>query len=122
MDIVEALMDSIADTLNQHEQEIPEPQKENIVLILDKQLVDTCDAHLENTLEFDYEYVDSDTEERINAPDLLPLDPKKEERLRRMKMSSGFFIRKTKWERYTRVSVPYLEESKKEIFPIGSDH
>jgi len=55
----------------------------------------------------------SDTKERINAPDMLPLDPKKEERLRKMKMSSRFFLRKTKWERYTRVSVPYLEESEK---------
>ena len=33
-----------------------------------------------------------------------------------MNMSSGFFLRKTKWERYTRVSVPFLEESEKEIF------
>ena len=76
-------------------------------------MVDTCDTHLENALKFDFEDVDSDTEERVNEPDLLPLDPEKEERLRKMKMSAGFFLRKTKWERYTRVSVPYLEESEK---------
>ena len=69
-----------------------------------------------NALKFDFEDVDSDTEERVNEPDLLPLDPEKEERLRKMKMSSGLFLRKTKWERYTRVFVPYLEESEKEIF------
>ena len=79
-------------------------------------MVDTCDAHLENTLEFDFVKVDSDAEERVNEPDLLPLDPEKEEKLRKMKMSSEFFLRKTKGERYTRVYVPYLEESEKEIF------
>ena len=78
--------------------------------------MDTCDAHLENALKFDFENIDSDTEERVNEPDLLPLGPEKEERLRKMKMSLGFFLRKTKWERYTTVSVPYLEESEKEIF------
>ena len=60
LDYVEALIDSITESLNQHEQEIPEPQREKIVQILDKQLVDTCDAHLENALKFDYEDVDSD--------------------------------------------------------------
>ena len=55
--------------------------------------MDTCDAHLENDLKFDFEDVDSVTEERVNEPDLLPLDPEKEERLRKMKMSSGFFLR-----------------------------
>ena len=78
--------------------------------------MDTCDAHLENALKFDFEDVDSVIEERVNEPDLLPLDPEKEERLRKMKMSSGYFLRKTKWERYTRVSVAYLEASEKEIF------
>ena len=81
-----------------------------------RQLADTSDAHLENSLEFYFEEIDSDAEERVNEPDLLPLDPEKEERLRKMKMSSGYFLRKIKWERYTRVSVPYLEESEKEIF------
>jgi len=108
LDSVEALIDSIAESLTQHEQDLPEPQREKIVQILDKQLVDTCDAHLENTLEFDFEEVDSDAEERVNEPDLLPLDPEKEERLRKMKMGFGFFLRKTKWERYTRVSMPFL--------------
>ena len=46
LDFVEAFIDSIVDCVNQHEQEIPEPQREKIVHILDKQLVDTCDAHL----------------------------------------------------------------------------
>ena len=73
-------------------------------------------TYLENALKVDFEDVDSYTEERVNEPDLLPLDPKKEERLRKMKMSSRFFLTKTKWERYTRVFVPYLEESEKEIF------
>ena len=78
--------------LNQHqfEQEVPEQQREKIAQILDRQVTDTCDAHLENTLEFDFENVDSDTEERVNAPDLLPLDPEKEERLRKMKMTDSF--------------------------------
>ena len=78
---VEALIDSSAESLNQHEQDLPEPQKEKIVWILDQQLVDTCDAHIENTLEFDFEEVDSDVEERVNDPYLLPLDPEKEKRL-----------------------------------------
>jgi len=69
------LIDSIVERLNQHEQDLPEPQRVKIVQILDKQLIDTCDAHLENTLEFDFEEVDSDTEERVNEPELLPLDP-----------------------------------------------
>ena len=62
--------------------------------------MDTCDAHLENALKFDFEDVDSDTEERANEPELLPLDPEKEERLRKMKMSSRFFLRKTMGEVY----------------------
>ena len=33
---IETFIDSIADSLNQHEQEIPEPQREKIVQILDK--------------------------------------------------------------------------------------
>ena len=36
LDTVEALNDSIADSLNQHGQDLPEPQRENIVRILDK--------------------------------------------------------------------------------------
>ena len=79
-------------------------------------MIDTCDAHLESTLGFDFEDVDGDIEEGVNDPNLMPLDPEKEERFRKMKMRSGFFLRKTKWERYTRVSEPYLEESEKEIF------
>ena len=84
LDSVEALIESIADSLNQHqfEQEVPEQQREKIAQILDRQVTDTCDVHLENNLEFDFENVDSDTGERVNAPDLLPLDPEKEERLR----------------------------------------
>ena len=81
LDSVEALIDSIAESLNQHQQEIPEPQREKIVQILDKQLVDTCDAHPENALKFDFEDVGSDTEERVNEPGLLPLDPEKEKDL-----------------------------------------
>ena len=50
LDSVEALIDSIAESLNQHEQDLPEPQREKIVQILDKQLVDTCDAHLESRI------------------------------------------------------------------------
>ena len=90
------MIDSVVESLNQHEQDLTEPQREKIVQILDQQLVDTCDAHLENTLEFDFEEVDSDIEERVNDPDLLPLDPEKEKRLRKMKMSYVFFLRKTK--------------------------
>ena len=52
----------------------------------------------------------------MNDLDLLPLDPEKKQRLRNMKMIFGFFLRKTNWEWYTRVSEPFLEESKKEIF------
>ena len=92
LDSVEALIDNIAESLNQHEQDIREPQREKIVQILDKPLVDTCDACLENTFEFYFEEIDSDAEERVNEPDLLPLDPEKEERLRKMKMSSRFLI------------------------------
>jgi len=36
LDSVEALIDSIADSLNQHEQHLPELQREKIVQILDK--------------------------------------------------------------------------------------
>ena len=60
---------------------------------------------MENTLEFDFKEVDSDAEERANEPDLLPINPE-----------IGFFLMKTKWERYTRVSEPFLEKSEKEIF------
>ena len=68
------------------------------------------------SLEFDFEEVDSDIEERVNDPDLLPLDLEKEERLRKVNMITGFFLMKTKWERCTRVSEPFLKESEKEIF------
>ena len=72
LDSVEALIDSIAESVNQHEQDFPEPQRGKIVQILDRQLTNTCDAHLENTFEFDFEEVDSDVEERVNDPNLLP--------------------------------------------------
>ena len=117
LDSVEALVDSIAESLNQHEQDLPEPQREKIVQILDRQITDTYDAHLENTIEFNFEEVDSDIEERVNDPDMLPLAPEKEKKLSKIKISSGFFMRKTKWERYIRVSESFLEESEKEIFP-----
>ena len=65
---VEAFIDSVAESLNQHESELPDSQREKIVQILDPQLRDTCDAHLENTLGFDFEEMDSDTEERVNDP------------------------------------------------------
>ena len=52
----------------------------------------------------------------VNEPDLMPLDPKKKKRYKRMKMSTCLFLRKTNWDRYARFTVPYLEESEKEIF------
>ena len=36
LDLVEALIDGIEDNVNQHEQDLPEPQREKIVQILDK--------------------------------------------------------------------------------------
>ena len=36
LDSVEALIDNIAESLNQHEQDLPEPQREKIVQILEK--------------------------------------------------------------------------------------
>ena len=54
LDRVEAFIESIAESLNQHVQELPESQREMIVEILDRWLKYTCDAHMENTLEFDF--------------------------------------------------------------------
>ena len=47
---VEALIDSIAESLNFHESKLPDTQTEKVVLSLDHQITDTCNAHLENTL------------------------------------------------------------------------
>ena len=84
-------------------------------------MVDTCDAHLENALEFNFEDVDSDTEKRVNEPDLLPLDPEKEERLRKMKMGFGFFLRKTKWRGIQEYLYHILRSPKRRFLPIRSD-
>ena len=64
---MEALIDSIAESLNQHEKDFPESQREKMVQILDQQLVDTYDAHFENTIEFDFENADNEVKERVKT-------------------------------------------------------
>ena len=77
---------------------------------IDHQITDVCDAYLEDTLGFDFQDMDSDSEKRVNDVDLMPTDPVKEKKLKRMMMSTGLFLRKTKLEGYNRVSMPYSEE------------
>ena len=71
---VEALIDRIAESLNYHETDLPDSEREKIVQSLDHQITDVCDAHLEDALGLNFEEMDSDIEERVNELDLMPLD------------------------------------------------
>ncbi|KAJ9558479.1 hypothetical protein OSB04_013093 [Centaurea solstitialis] len=55
-------------------------------------------------------------EEVLPQDDLMPVDPKKVELWERMKASSGKFLKKTEWNRFTRANEKYLEEKYKNRF------
>ena len=64
------------------------------------------DVHLEVDMDFDFEELDSDTEDLVEESNIMPYEPKKEKRFKKMKMTTGLFPRKTKWYSYTRVTEP----------------
>ncbi|KAJ9562631.1 hypothetical protein OSB04_007791 [Centaurea solstitialis] len=55
-------------------------------------------------------------EEVLPQDDLMPVDPKKVELWERMKASSGKFLKRTEWNRFTRAIGKYLEERYKSRF------
>ena len=69
---------------------------------------DICDVHKDVEYDFEFEECDSDGEgyKGDEVPDLMPDRPRK----------TGKEPRETEWERYTRVTVPYVEEAHKAIF------
>jgi hypothetical protein len=69
---------------------------------------DICDVHQDVQFDFDFEECDSDGEgyKGDDVPDLMSDRPRR----------TGKEPRETEWERYTRVTVPYVEEAHKKIF------
>ncbi|KAJ9536426.1 LOW QUALITY PROTEIN: hypothetical protein OSB04_un000384 [Centaurea solstitialis] len=55
-------------------------------------------------------------EEVLPQDDLMPVDPKKVELWEKMKASSGKFLKRTEWDRFTRATGKYLEERYKSRF------
>ncbi|KAJ9541453.1 hypothetical protein OSB04_027959 [Centaurea solstitialis] len=55
-------------------------------------------------------------EEVLPQNDLMPVDPKKVELWEKMKASSGKFLKRTEWNRFTRATGRYLEERYKSRF------
>ncbi|KAJ9544768.1 hypothetical protein OSB04_024475 [Centaurea solstitialis] len=55
-------------------------------------------------------------EEVLPQNDLMPVDPKKVELWEKMKASSGKFLKRTEWNRFTRATGRYLEEKYKSRF------
>ncbi|KAJ9544703.1 hypothetical protein OSB04_024410 [Centaurea solstitialis] len=55
-------------------------------------------------------------EEVLPQNDLMPVDPKKVELWEKMKASSGKFLKRTEWNRFTRANGKYLEEKCKSRF------
>ncbi|KAJ9566395.1 hypothetical protein OSB04_002361 [Centaurea solstitialis] len=55
-------------------------------------------------------------EEVLPQNDLMPVDPKKVELWEKMKASSGKFLKRTEWNRFTRANGKYLEEKYKSRF------
>ncbi|KAJ9536618.1 hypothetical protein OSB04_un000219 [Centaurea solstitialis] len=55
-------------------------------------------------------------EEVLPQDDLMPVDPKKVELREKMKASSGKFLKRTEWDRFTRATGKYLEERYKSRF------
>ncbi|KAJ9557513.1 hypothetical protein OSB04_012127 [Centaurea solstitialis] len=55
-------------------------------------------------------------EDVLPQNDLMPVDPKKVELWEKMKASSGKFLKRTEWNRFTRATGKYLEERYKSRF------
>ena len=78
---VEALIDSIVDDLNHHVSDLLDAETEENIQVIDDQVKEMCDVHLEADLDFDFEELDIDTEHVVTDPDPMPYDPEKEKKL-----------------------------------------
>ena len=97
--------DKLFDDLNNH---LFDKAVQDNVKRSDELIVDICDVHRDVEFDFDFEERDSDGEgyKGDDVHDLMPF--------RVMKTRNE--PRETQWKRYTRMTIPYLEEAYKVIF------
>ncbi|KAJ9561586.1 hypothetical protein OSB04_006746 [Centaurea solstitialis] len=116
IDRVLALLDNVASELRDYH--VPNEEINDARCAEDIRLKDMFDD-----VEFDFEKekpVDDvegpSLEEVLPQDDLMPVDPKKVELWEKMKASSGKFLKRTEWDRFTRATGKYLEERYKSRF------
>ncbi|KAJ9536668.1 hypothetical protein OSB04_un000141 [Centaurea solstitialis] len=116
IDRVLALLDNVASELRDYQ--VPNEEINDARCAEDIRLKDMFDD-----VEFDFEKekpVDDvegpSLEEVLPQDDLMPVDPKKVELWEKMKASSGKFLKRTEWDRFTRATGKYLEERYKSRF------
>ena len=100
------LFDKLFDDLNNHV--LDEAIHNDAVKKADVLVNDICDVHKDVDYDFDFEELDSGGEgyKRDDVPNFMP---------RRVRKTRNE-LKETKWERYTRLLDPYVEESTKSIF------
>ncbi|KAJ9536604.1 hypothetical protein OSB04_un000205 [Centaurea solstitialis] len=116
IDRVLALLDNVASEIRDYQ--VPNEEINDARCAEDIRLKDMFDD-----VEFDFEKekpVDDvegpSLEEVLPQDDLMPVDPKKVELWEKMKASSGKFLKRTEWDRFTRATGKYLEERYKSRF------
>ncbi|KAJ9536611.1 hypothetical protein OSB04_un000212 [Centaurea solstitialis] len=116
IDRVLALLDNVASELRDYQ--VPNEEINDARCAEDIRLKDMFDD-----VEFDFEKekpVDDvegpSLEEVLPQDDLMPVDLKKVELWEKMKASSGKFLKRTEWDRFTRATGKYLEERYKSRF------
>ncbi|KAJ9552835.1 hypothetical protein OSB04_016880 [Centaurea solstitialis] len=110
IDRVLALLQNVASEIRDYQ--VPNEEIQDARYAEDNRLKDMFD---DVQFDFEKEEVVDDVEgplleEVLPQNDLMPVDPKKVELWEKMKASSGKFLKRTEWNRFTRATGKYLEE------------
>ncbi|KAJ9541677.1 hypothetical protein OSB04_028183, partial [Centaurea solstitialis] len=116
IDRVLALLENVASEIRDYQ--VPNEEIQDARCAEDNRLKDMFDD-----VQFDFEKEEAVDdvegpllEEVLPQNDLMPVDPKKVELWEKMKASSGKFLKRTEWNRFTRATGKYLEERYKSRF------
>ncbi|KAJ9538026.1 hypothetical protein OSB04_030759 [Centaurea solstitialis] len=116
IDRVLALLENVASEIRDYQ--VPNEEIQDARCAEDNRLKDMFED-----VQFDFEKEEAADdvegpllEEVLPQNDLMPVDPKKVELWEKMKASSGKFLKRTEWNRFTRATGRYLEEKYKSRF------